>query len=224
MQLVYRQYAQAVATLIRPTYLGLAAETNLIRIAAPRPLYDALVRMTNDAAAALLSAGGAPTLFVSVQVEVAWGRLVANDVYQGIDTDYRDFPFIRALGLSSYSYFAFRTPEELPGDYYSRLTTGRSLPVLVVEGGWTSGSVGSVQASPDLQSRYVRRQAALLDSAKAEALFQLTFTDLDLASFPPQPPGSILPLFARIGLVDSDLRPKPALAVWDSVFARPRAR
>ena len=32
-----------------------------------------------------------------------------------------------------------------------------------------------------------------------------------------------LALFAHLGLVDTALRPKPALAVWDSAFARPRA-
>jgi len=32
-------------------------------------------------------------------------------------------------------------------------------------------------------------------------------------------PYLILPLFAALGMVDTGLRPKPALAVWDSVFA-----
>jgi hypothetical protein len=50
-------------------------------------------------------------------------------------------------------------------------------------------------------------------------VFQLTFTDLDVTSIP-QPPGSILPLFAALGMVDTQLRPKPALAVWDSLYAR----
>jgi hypothetical protein len=54
-------------------------------------------------------------------------------------------------------------------------------------------------------------------------VFQLSFTDLDLGSFP-KPLPAILPLFAALGLVDSDLRPKPALATWDAVFARPLRR
>jgi hypothetical protein len=29
-------------------------------------------------------------------------------------------------------------------------------------------------------------------------------------------------LFAYLGLVDVNLNPKPALAVWDEAFARPR--
>ena len=109
----------------------------------------------------------------------------------------------------------------MPLDYYSRLANGRSIPVLVVEGGWTSGSVGSVQSSLAKQARYLRRQELMLDAAKAVAVFQLTYTDLDLTQYPPQPPGSILPLFAQLGVVDTQLKAKPALATYDSIFARP---
>jgi len=99
-----------------PRLLGLAAETNLIRRVAPQPLYEALVRMTNDAAGDLRAAGSASTLYISVQVDVAWGGIINNNVYLGVEDDFRDF---------------------------------RTLPVLLVEGGWTSGSVGTVQSSPD---------------------------------------------------------------------------
>jgi hypothetical protein len=94
--------------------------------------------------------------------------------------------------------------------------------MLVVEGGWSSGSVTGVTSSPDLQARYIRRQMQIADAAKLVGVFQITFTDLDLASFP-VPPSSILPLFAQLGLLDVNYRPKPALAVWDSVRATPLA-
>ncbi len=53
------------------------------------------------------------------------------------------------------------------------------------------------------------------------ALFQLTFADLDLSGLA-LPPGSILPLFAHLGVVDSAFRAKPALGAWDSLLARRR--
>jgi hypothetical protein len=81
--------------------------------------------------------------------------------------------------------------------------------------------MAGMQSSPEMQARYIRRQAELLDAADAAAVFQLTFTDLDIGTIP-QPPGSILPLFAALGMVDTQLRPKPALAAWDSVFVRRR--
>ena len=50
IQRLYRNYVSALVEMLHPDYLGLAAETNLIRQIAPRPVYDAVVRMTNDAA------------------------------------------------------------------------------------------------------------------------------------------------------------------------------
>ncbi|HKC40411.1 MAG TPA: hypothetical protein VKC15_12780, partial [Gemmatimonadales bacterium] len=104
-------------------------------------------------------------------------------------------------------------------DYYSRIALGTTLPVLVVEGGWPSISVGSVMSSPAEAARYIGRQEQLLDSAKAKGLFQLTFYDLDLSANPP-PPGSILPLFTHLGLADSAMNAKPSLAVWDGIRGR----
>ena len=95
------------------------------------------------------------------------------------------------------------------------------IPTMATEGGWTSASLGGIISSPEKQRRYIQRQMDLLDSVKAIAVFQLTFTDLDLSANPP-PPGSVLPLFAHIGLVDINLSPKPALFAWDNAFARPR--
>ena len=75
VQRMYREWVYAVATKIQPEYLGLVAETNLIKALAPDSVYQALKTMAN-AVAAQINAAGAPTkLFVSVQVETAWGRL-----------------------------------------------------------------------------------------------------------------------------------------------------
>lgn len=219
VQQLYRDYLLAVDRKLQPLFIGLVAESNLIRVAAPA-LYPAVVRTANDTAAALRAAGSTATLMASVQVETAWGRLGGNGGYVGIATDLADFPFVQVLGLSSYPYFGWTTPESLPTDYYSRLVAGRSLPVMVTEGGWTSASVGSFSSSPELQARYVARHAELLDAAKALAWLQLQFADIDLAALTIPVPSN-LPLFTSIGLADSNFAPKPALAAWDALFARP---
>jgi hypothetical protein len=226
VQRAYREYVVAFDSIIRPDWLGLAMETNLIRAASRPAVYGAIVTMSNAAATQLRTAGSPAKLMVSVQVETAWGRLGAGGAvgaFAGVARDRADFPFTEVLGLSSYPYLGgFGTPEQIPLDYYSRLASGSPLPMMVVEGGWTSGSVTGVTSSPELQARYIRRQMQLADSARLLGVFQITFTDLDLTSFP-VPAGSILPLFAQLGLVDASYRAKPALAVWDSVKAVPFA-
>ena len=219
VQQAYRSYVLAVIRKLNPDYLGLVAETNLIRAAAPASLYAAVVRAANDAAADIHAAASTVPLISSVQVETAWGLFGNGGAYQGIEQDYADFPFTQTLGLSSYPYFGFTQPEDLPTDYYSRLLTGHTLPVMVVEGGWTSAAVGSVHSSPDLQARYVTRHAKLLDSVSARGVIQLEFADIDLSTVPSPVPAN-LPLFAQIGFTDSNFNSKPALAAWDALFAR----
>ncbi|MDQ6634415.1 MAG: hypothetical protein M3Z10_06610 [Gemmatimonadota bacterium] len=140
MQRVYREYAVAFDSIVHPKYLALAMETNLIRLLAVAPVYSAVVAMTNGAAQQIRAAGSTTPLMVSVQVDVAWGRPTGSFV--GIQQDRTDFPFVQALGLSSYPYLmGFTAPEEIPIDYYSRLVATAPLPMMVVEGGWTSGAV-----------------------------------------------------------------------------------
>ncbi|MBM4188618.1 MAG: hypothetical protein FJ206_15040 [Gemmatimonadetes bacterium] len=220
VQRLYRDWILAFARRYRPEYVGLAAETNLIRVAAPPALYQAVVAVANAAASDLAGLATRPRRFVSVQVETAWGKFTGQP-YQGIEADFRDFPFIEVLGLSSYPYVVWAMPSDLPGDYYRRLLDGRTLGVLVVEGGWSSAGVGSQPSDPREQADYFRRHASLLATVDALAWIQLTPTDLDLATFPVELRDLLLP-FARLGVLDTDLLPKPALAVWDSLFSRPR--
>lgn len=219
VQALAREYALAVEELLAPDWFGLAAETNLIRQVAPASLYAAVQHTAVGVDAALDRAGARSRRFVSVQAEVAWGRLSTRTPYVGIAQDLVDFPFTRALGISSYPYFAYDDPSAIPPNYFTRLRGASGLPVIVTEGGWTSASRGSIASSPQKQVRYIERLAELLDSVSALAWFQLQFADIDLASVPPPVP-ELLPLFTAIGLTDADFRPKPALAAWDTVFAR----
>ena len=220
VQRVYREYVMAVDSILQPADFALAMETNLIRLAAPREVYDALRAMVNATAQALGGSGARARLSVSVQVDVAWGRLQGTNQFVGIGQDLTDFPFVRALGLSSYPFLAgFDEPEQVPLNYYARLADSHDFPMIVMEGGWTSAAAGTVTSTPDKQARWIARQWQLADEARLSGVYQITFTDIDLTSYP-VPLGSILPLFAHLGLVDTELTPKPALAVWDQAFQR----
>lgn len=215
IQQMFRRYAVVMDSIVRPQHLGLTLETNLIRGLAPASLYAAIRQVANDAAADVRAIDPTVKLSVSAQVDWAWGRLGGGNVYLGIEQDFIDFPFIDELGLSSYPYFGFDVPEDIPLDYYSRLLSGRMIPVLVTEGGWSSVTLGSMASSEDEQRRYIGRHRELLDEVGAAAVFQLTFTDLDVDST------SNVWFFARLGLVDVDLNPKASLGPWDAIFARP---
>jgi hypothetical protein len=163
-------------------------------------------------------------LSVSVQVDYAWGNLAyagATATYAGVDQDFTDFPFIQELGLSSYPYLGAESLSSIPANYYSRLVQGRSTPVFVSEGGYTSQSItgpnGPITSSPQLQASFIASQGQWLVQAQAIAVFQLTFTDVDLSSLSSSVAASEK-YFATIGLVDVNLQSKPALSTWDSLF------
>lgn len=220
VQKLYESYVIAIAHDALPDYLGLASETNLIRLAGPPGVYAAIVHMTNDAIPRL-RAGSASLLYVSVQVEVAWGRLGGGGgAYVGVDRDLADFAFIDELGLSSYPYLAgFAQPSEVPADYFSRV--GGARRVLVTEGGWSSADYGSIHASPAIQADWIRRASTLVANAHTDAWLQLSLTDINLSAFGLDSNDPQVAPFVRIGLVDTALAPKPSLAVWDSVRAIP---
>lgn len=218
---LFRRYVGAFVSVLRPEAVSVASETNLVRAAAPAGLYAALVAAGNAAAAEARARDAGVRVFITLQVETAQGRL-GGSANAGVARDLADFPFTQALGLSSYPYLGgFADPAELPLDYYA-LPGAPALPLMVIEGGWPSASVGEIASSLDEQRRYIERHAQILDAARASAWFQISFTDIDLAAVAPGP-GSILPFFASLGLVDVELQPKPALASWDAVFARPFA-
>ena len=221
VQQAYQDFMLAVVNKLQPEYVGLAAETNLIRTVAPAALYNAVVTTANNTATAIRTAGSTAPLIISVQVETAWGVLAGagSGTYAGVDQDFTDFPFAEILGLSSYPYFSYTEPEDIPDDYYTRLLQGHTLPAMVMEGGWASTTDAPLFSSPEKQARYITRHADLVDSIDAIAYLQLVFADIDLTVFPPPIPPN-LPLFVSIGLTDSDFNGKPALDAWDALYAR----
>jgi hypothetical protein len=227
VQSLARAWIAAVDTIVHPDWLGIGSETNLVRAAAPAALYAALRSLANSAADSLAAlharrpALPRPVLYSSVQVETAWGRLGGTGTYQGIATDLADFPYAQVIGLSSYPYLGgFAEPEELPLDYYSRIANVAMKPVMVIEGGWASASFSTYTTSPAEQARYLRRHAEILDAAHAVGWLSLEFADLAVSLWPP-PVNPTIRYFTSLGVVDSALTPKPSLATWDSLYARP---
>ena len=217
-QLMYRRFAFVMDSILQPDHLGLALETNLIRGIAPDSIYQGVKMAANRAFSEIRAYDTHVKLSISIQADYAWGKL-GNSSSKPINQDFVDFPFIQELGISSYPYFGFDKPQDIPVDYYSKLVEGKSIPVFVTEGGWSSATVANFTGTTQKQSDYIKRQAELLDQANAIAVFQLTFTDIDVTALPPGVPSNIV-LFSSLGLVDKDLTPKPALDAWDTIFKR----
>ncbi len=146
VQQKYQRFVVVMDSMLRPDHLGLALETNLIRDAAVSSLYEGVKKAVNETAAKLRSENTKAKLSISVQAEHAWGRLT-GEPFKGIETDYRDFPFMEELGISSYPYLGYDSPASMPADFFQRIVAGKKLPVFITEGGYTSASITSYNGS-----------------------------------------------------------------------------
>jgi hypothetical protein len=222
IQQTYTRFVVVMDSILKPDHLGLALETNLIRLAAPDSIYQGVKQAANDAAAIVRQKDSHVPLSVSVQAEVAWGFLGAGSTgYVGVAKDFADFPFLQELGVSSYPYMSYTNPGDMPLNYYAQLTAGHSMPVFISEGGWTSANLDAygIKSSTGQQQAYIQRQGQMLDQVHAIAVFQLTFTDLAVSAWGTTQTAELAP-FAYLGMVDSNFVPKPALTTWDSLRSR----
>ncbi len=211
VQLAYAAFARAVVDVLNVTALGLAAETNFIRLAADPKVFRAVVKMARLAKNVIPRT---QSTYISVQVEVAWGLLHGNGTFLGIEDDLRDFEFTDFLGFSVYPYFVFDSPSQIPRNYLTRLSSSKQL--IISEMGWSS-----FNNSANKQAEFISLLGTLVQPFESQfvAILQPQFPDLNLTAFFPSgnvPPG--LDDFSMVGLVNDDLTPKPALEMWDKLM------
>lgn len=223
VQKVYVDYVEAFARSVKPDYLGLGSEVNLLEANFPEKTKAGMLKMCAEAAERVKKVSPETKLYVSVQVDWAWGKLGNPKGNEGCEQIFKDFPYIQALGVSSYPAFGFAEPEQIPNDYYRKLLNGRKMPILMVEGGWPSTNTEPLKSNPEKQARWVKKLAQVLDDCDAKFVGLLMYADLDLSTYP-MFQGTILPFFATMGLTDTGWKAKPALAEWDAVFKRPLAK
>lgn len=217
---LHDEWVRQITARVRPAYMGLASEINTLAALGDPVLYAEILSMINALAPQVRQISPGTQVFVSFQVDQANGRLGSTG---GIDhfalIDQFD---IDALGLSSYPVFAFNDPSEVPDDYFTSFDNATDLPLLMVEGGWSSVDVPWSTGTPQKQADFFTRFETLLDGVNAVAWVMLTFTDLDIDSFGLTPERALtLSNFAHMGIMDTELRRKPSYAEWERIFGRP---
>jgi len=221
IRVMHEEWVRAVASRIRPEWMGLASEINSLREGGDQELYAILVDMVNTLAPQVRALSPETQVFVSFQADQANGRTPGGttvDHFSLID----DFD-IDALGLSSYPFFFFDRPADVPDDHFTVFDEATDLPLLFVEGGWGSASLAGKTSSPQQQVEWFDRYETLLDGVSAELWVMLTFSDLDIPNLGLDPARArMLSNFGTMGILDTDLDRKPAYDSWARIFARPR--
>lgn len=216
VQAAFRNFAKAVVKTVRPDYLGLAAEVNLFRMLGSETVYQALVKMVNDTAQEIKRDQPSLSLYVSANLEAAWGVTTKEKQYQGFDYVFQDFLFMDGLGITTYPLPLYDFPDEVPADYLSRPLANRKLPVIIDESGWPSKFNKKVTSS-EIQAQWIRKLGLLADSVNTRLLAQLLLMDVE-----PAFSNQDVEVFTTQGLYTYDFQAKPALAEWQTVFKRPK--
>lgn len=216
---LHEEWVRRIAVRVHPEWFGLASEINTLAARGDPALYAGIRDLINTLAPQVRQLSPSSKVFVSFQVDEANGGFgdPIIDHYALID----DFD-IDALGLSSYPVFAFDTPAQIPDDWFERFDDATDLPLLMVEGGWSSENVPWSTGSPQQQVEFLARYEKLLDGVTAVAWVMLTFTDLDVTALGLSPDrAASLENFAHMGILDVNLQRKPSWAEWQRIYDRP---
>lgn len=214
-----------IARQIQPLYLGLGSEINTLGAHGDPALYAELVDLVNTLTPQIHMVDPAIRVFVLFQMEDAWQLppFPPSPVdHFALISDFQ----IDALGLSSYPVFTFNTPADIPDNYFARFAAATPLPLILVEGGWSSGSGLVFQGTLQEQVQFFSRYEQFLDGVQADLWVMLFLADIDVAALAaviglsPED-AATLANFAEMGIVDQTLTPKPAFTTWQKIFARP---
>ncbi|MFQ5664704.1 MAG: hypothetical protein ACE5HL_12845 [Terriglobia bacterium] len=220
---LHEQWVLEIVRRFQPAYLGLASEINSLGARGSPQLYAEIVDLVNTLTPQIHLINPQSRVFVSFQVDEAW-----QASFQSLPVDHfsliGDFS-VDALGLSSYPVFFFDTPADIPDDYFSRFAQATPLPLILVEGGWSSRgglSFRPSETSPQDQAAFFSRYEQLLDGVQADLWVMLFFADIDVGAFGlPAEREAVLSNFAFMGIVDQTLTPKLSFEVWERIFSRP---
>lgn len=197
----------------RPAYLFLGNETNVYWLATGGSDWSAWVSEFVACRAAIAAASPQTEVFTVFQLERMAGLGRKNGWsdpphWQLLD----DFAAAGAgVGFTTYPYFEYETPAEIPADYYTRIAALWFGRVHFTELGWITAGAPPYTGSPAEQADFVTAFFARTAGLNLGYATYLFLND----------PAGLPAAFREIGLRDARGVPRPADAVWlDAVGAQ----
>ena len=216
VQRAYLTYVRYMAASYRPKYMALAVDVNLLYggnqaefsrfLPVYRQAYDIVKEVSPDT-----------RVFATFQYEDLLGQIPWN-------THDPDWELLDQFGnkldifaISTYPSLLATPVQELPEDYYTRASEHTSLPVAIMDMGYSSGpGAGGVNVGSEAeQARFLLHALGAAD--RLGMLFVIWYAESD-PKYVLTPP---LDAYASIGLRATDGKAKAAWAIWIQNFRRP---
>ena len=160
---------------------------------------------------AIRAASPGTLVFTTFQLELVKGRAIKTG-RPHVPADWTPIADVEnavdGIGFTSYPYFEYETPADIPATYYSEITQHTQKPILFTELGWTASPAQPYTGSAAEQAAFIDRFFALTAGLDVRYAVYLAQND-----FPTNLVGPTN-AFYQIGLRDPDGVARPADAAW----------
>ena len=205
----YKLSAAAFAEKYRPAYLGIGIEVNVLYEKSPSD-FDAFVPLFDTVYEAVKDKSPDTKVFTIFQLEKMKG--LNGGLFGGVNDPAKNewallarFPKSDIIGFTTYPSLIYKTPAEVPADYYRDIKEHTTKPVVFTETGWHSAVLpGKDWESSDAeQAEFVSRFFSLTGDLNRGIVIWSFMYD----------PNTIEP-FNRMGLRRRDGTAKPVWNTW----------
>lgn len=158
----YDGYAAAFAREFKPPYLGLGIEVNILHEKAPAD-FDAFVALFGEVYDAVKAESPETKVFTVFQLErmkELGGGLFGgeNDPAAAQWALLHRFPKLDLVAFTTHPLLVYKSPADIPADYYSAIRAHTQKPVAFTEVGWSSGTEpAGWESSEAEQAEFARR-------------------------------------------------------------------
>ncbi len=218
----------------RPDFFAFGIEVNLLRaVVADDNVWNAYVALSAAVYADLKASYPALPIFQTLHAETFHGDPAAQAAAIGQLLPYTDY-----IAVSSYPYAdaarypdaSLADPSLLPSGYFSALAAlAPGKPFAISETAWPAEDVTApypitIRSNADCQRRYVEFLLSSVDALSGKFVNYYFTRDFDALwdnVLVADPNAALIRLWRDTGLSDGAGAPRPALASWRSVLARP---
>lgn len=204
----YRELVRSFVQNNKVPYFGIGVEADVLLVKRSAQDFDTYVSVFNELAAAIHEVSPETMVFPVFQLERLKGMQGGlfggkNDPSTARWSIIERFTEADAIAFTTYPGLIYRTPAEIPDDYYSEIAEHVNKPILFTEIGWPSQSIATYTNSEASQAAYVDRLFALTQDLKPKVLLWSFLYDQKTAA-----------PFDSMGLIKSDGAEKEAFAAW----------
>lgn len=190
-------------------YLAFGVEVNIVA-RSNQPDYQTFVKLYQQQYTAIKKLSHQTQVFTVFQYEQLLG--LQGGLFGGQNDTTKlnqwqllaDFPNSDLLGITSYPFLVYKSPADIPADYYQQLQAKTTKPIAIIELGWTREGPKGWESSSAEQAEFIRKYYELTRQLKPQIEIWSFLFDPDTKQT----------LFTKTGLLPPDSNESVSYQLW----------